>query len=483
MKNLQNFLLLFLVGVVFFSCSRNPVTGKREVVFMSESQEIALGASSDPMIVSQYGMYQNTTLQNFINAKGKEMGAISHRPNLEYDFKILDSPVVNAFALPGGYVYFTRGILAHFNNEAEFAGVLGHEIGHITARHGVQQQSKQVLGQAVFMGGVILSETVRNNAQDLSQGLGLLFLKFGRDDESQSDQLGVEYSTKVGYDSYNMANFFNTLKAMRGDAGAIPTFMSTHPDPGDRYNNVNALTKVAQANDPRTSYVTGTDSYLAMIDGLIYGDDPRQGYVENNNFYHPELKFSFQVPAGWQLLNSPAQVQMGPADGKGIVIFTLAEGTDLNATAQKLVEENEFQVLDQSQNNVNGMPSIQLLSQQTQAAANGQAAQTIKILTYLIQYDGRIYLFHGISQQADFAGISRTFESSMRSFNKLTDQSKINKLPTRIAIKTVRSNMTLKAALESYSMKSADMNTLALLNGKALNDQVKSGSKIKVFKS
>ena len=134
-----NPLILFIIilgGLMLSTCAVNPVTGKKELMFMSEEQEIALGQQSDPSIVAMYGLYEDETLQEFINKKGQEMAAISHRPHLKYEFKILDSPVVNAFALPGGYVYFTRGILAHFNNEAEFAGVLGHEIGHITARHG-----------------------------------------------------------------------------------------------------------------------------------------------------------------------------------------------------------------------------------------------------------------------------------------------------------------------------------------------------------
>ena len=155
------------------------------------------------------------------------MAKISHRPHLNYEFKVLDSPVINAFAVPGGYVYFTRGILAHFSNEAEFAGVLGHEIGHITAKHGVRQQTSQIFSQIGLIGGVIL--TKGQAAQELSQALGLLTLKNSRSHESESDKLGVEYSTEVGYDASKMANFFFTLNRMREESGqVIPTFQSTH---------------------------------------------------------------------------------------------------------------------------------------------------------------------------------------------------------------------------------------------------------------
>ena len=192
------FLLITLsLSTVFSSCARNPITGKKEISLLSASGEQAMGDQADPSIIAAYGMYDDQSLQDFINEKGRAMGKISHLPDLTYNFRLLDSPVVNAFAVPGGYVYFTRGIMAHFNNEAEFAGVLGHEIGHITARHSAKQQTQQMLGQALFIGGVIASEKFRNVANQASQGLGLMFLKFGRDHESQSDELGVEYSTKI----------------------------------------------------------------------------------------------------------------------------------------------------------------------------------------------------------------------------------------------------------------------------------------------
>ncbi|WP_311136588.1 M48 family metalloprotease [Hymenobacter cellulosilyticus] len=134
------------------ACSTNPVTGKKEVMLVSKGQELAMGQQSDPAVTAQFGLYPDQKLQNFINEKGKAMGAISHRSDLTYQFRVVDSPVINAFAIPGGYVYFTRGIMAHFNNEAQFAGVLGHEIGHVTARHSAKQQTNAIIGQVGLMG-------------------------------------------------------------------------------------------------------------------------------------------------------------------------------------------------------------------------------------------------------------------------------------------------------------------------------------------
>ncbi|MEO0405108.1 MAG: M48 family metallopeptidase, partial [Bacteroidota bacterium] len=234
---------LILMVFIYSGCAVNPVTGKKEVMLMSEEREIAIGKEADPSIVAQYGLYDDEVLQKFIDEKGQLMAKVSHRDHLDYEFKILDSPVINAFALPGGYVYFTRGILAHFNNEAEFAGVLGHEIGHVTARHSAKQQSKAQVAQVLLVGGMLASKEFRAFGNSAQQGLGLLFLKFGRDNESESDRLGVEYSTKINYDANEMAGFFRTLQRIRdqsGDAGQIPTFMSTHPDPANRFENVQA---------------------------------------------------------------------------------------------------------------------------------------------------------------------------------------------------------------------------------------------------
>src|SRR5688500_1249517 len=240
--------LVFALLLLMTACSTNPVTGKKDVMFVSTEQELAMGKQSDPQIVAQFGLYEHAGMQRFIQEKGKQMAAVSHRKDIPYEFKVLDSPVINAFAVPGGYVYFTRGIMAHFNNEAQFAGVLGHEIGHVAARHSAQQQSKSILAQVGLVVGIIAAPELAQFAEAASQGVGLLFLKFGRDDERQSDELGVEYSTKIGYDATEMADFFLTLQRNQESSGgeAIPDFMSTHPNPGDRYTTVNKLAAEAK---------------------------------------------------------------------------------------------------------------------------------------------------------------------------------------------------------------------------------------------
>jgi len=472
-----------MCAALLSSCARNPVTGKKEFSLMSESQEIALGKESDPSIVSQYGVYENALMQAFINEKGKAMAAISHRPNLPYEFKILDSPVVNAFAVPGGYVYFTRGIMGHFNNEAEFAGVLGHEIGHITARHSANQYSRQMITQILFIGGMVVSEQFRRFGDAAQQGIGLLFLKFSRDHETESDKLGVNYSTKIGYDAKEMAGFFNTLKRLSGGNSSMPSFLSTHPDPGDRFNNVNKLATEAQLNLDKSTLKINRNNYLKLIDGLIYGEDPKQGYVENNNFYHPELKFTFPIPSGWNALNSPAQLQMAPADGKALMTLGVAAGTNLQDAKNSIVTENKFVVIESSDINVNGLPAIAMLADlPSEPAQNGQAAQELRILTYLIQYNNMIYKFYGLSTKADFNNYFSTFQNTMKNFKVLTDSAKLNKKATVIKIITANKTAPLRQLLIENNTTEAQLNELAILNGMELTDIVDSGTMFKVLR-
>ncbi len=486
MKSRKIFIgLTFSIALVLLipSCAVNPVTGKKQLMLFSEAQEIQMGKEYDPQVIATFGLYDDKDLLNFVVEKGTEMGKISHRPKLEYHFRILDSPVVNAFAVPGGYVYFTRGILAQFNNEAELAGVLGHEIGHVAARHTVHQQSKQQLGQLLLIGGMIASEEFRQFADYAMQGMQLLFLKFSRDAESQSDRLGVEYSTKIGYDAHEMADFFHVLEQMQnvGNNSPVPTFLSTHPNPGDRYEQVNQKANEWQAEIPRNNYMVKQNEYLRLIDGIVYGDDPRQGYVENSVFYHPELKFQFPVPAGWQLQNLPQQVQMAPEDGRALMIFTLSQQKSLDEAANQTIKDLKLDVLNTKQTSVNGMPAIATISQQTSQNQQTGEQQTIKVLSYFIEYNGRIYLFHGVSGQDDFNGYIRLFETTMANFNRLTDASKLNVKPERISIKTVPRTTTVAEVFNYFNVPQNRREELALLNNRSLNAQIEKGELIKIF--
>lgn len=483
MKVLTRLTSLIIFFFLTASCAVNPVTGKKQIMLMSSAQEVQLGAEYDPQVISTFGEYKNDRILQFLQAQADAMGKISHRPELKYHVKILDSPVVNAFAVPGGYIYFTRGILAQFNNEAELIGVLGHEMGHINARHSVSQQSKQQLGQLLLIGGMIASERFASYAEYAMQGMQLLFLKFSRDDEREADQLGVMYSSKIGYDANKMADFFQVLEKMSMASGhnGVPTFLSTHPDPGDRYNSVKLQAKAWQDSLKLPVWKVNEDNYLSMIDGIIYGDDPRHGYVEGNVFYHPDLKFKFSIPQGWQLENQPSQVNMAPSDGRALLVFSLAQGTSLNEAAQSTLKQLGLKAEESYNTTINGLPAIiSIARQENQDTQSGQK-QNLIVKSNFINYNDIIYVFHGITTEADFNTYNTVFDSSVMGFSKLTDPVKLNKKPDKIFIRNVQRTGTLADAFRYYGVVEEKMDELALLNNLNLTDRVNAGRKIKIL--
>ncbi|HNZ68410.1 MAG: M48 family metalloprotease [Prolixibacteraceae bacterium] len=485
MKNLNlsaKVVVLLATLLMIPSCAVNPVTGKRQIMLMSEAQEIAMGAQYDPQVLATFGVYPDQKLNNFVQKIGDDMGLISHRPNLKYHIKVVDSPVVNAFAVPGGYIYLTRGILAQFNNEAELVGVIGHEMGHVTARHSVSQQTKQTLGQIALIGGMILSPKIAEMGEMAMQGLQLLFLKFSRDDEREADKLGAEYASKISYDAHKMADFFQVLNKMNmaESEGGVPTFLSTHPDPGDRYNSVHQYATNWQQQLQNTNWKVNRDSYLRMIDGIVYGEDPRQGYTEFNTFYHPELKFRFNYPLGWQFQNSPIQVQMAPKDGSALMVFTFARGSNLQIAADSTLLQLGVTVQERQSTTVNGLPAIATVSVQTsQDQSTGQQVSN-QLLSYFYNLDGNFYVLHGLAGSANFAKLFPTMQGAMKTFARLTDASKINVKPDLLRVKQVARTSTLQEAFRTLGIPADKYQEYAFLNNLELTDQVQSGQMIKI---
>jgi len=470
-----------VLALLVTTCAKNPVTGKREVMLISETDEIKLGAESDPEIIAEFGILENPALQAFINEKGNEMAKISHRSSLPFHFKILDSPVVNAFALPGGYVYFTRGILAHFNNEAQFSGVLGHEIGHVTARHGANQYSKQILAELGLAIGSSISKELEAFAEIAGVGMQLLFMKFGRADESQSDELGVEYATKTGYDCVQMADFFKTLdKLGGGEEGRLPAFLSTHPAPLDRYEKVGELTKTWKEKFPDKAFSVNRESYLKRIENLPYGEDPQQGFVEKDVFYHPGLAFLFPVPKDWTLTNSPAEVTITEKSGKGLLIFDLAKGNDFQTALKETLDENELEIIKDKKRRINGFQAMEAeLSQKTP----DKSAEPLSIKLTLIEDGDKIYRFLAIAQGKDVSAFFTAMNKTTDGFNRLTDSEKLNRQVERIAIVSVKRNGSLAEILTDFNMPVSRHKELAILNGMELTDSASKNMLIKIVKN
>ena len=475
------FFSLLTASALFISgCARNPVTGKKQVVLMSERDEIAMGQQADPQIIAQFGLYDNADLQNFINEKGQQVVAISHRPKLEHKFRILNSEVVNAFAVPGGFVYFTRGMLAYLNSEADFAGVLSHEIGHIAHRHSVEQHRNQILSQVGILAGVIIAPELGRFLETASMGMQLLLLKNSRDAEREADELGVEYSSKIGYDAHEMAKFFNSLERQQAGTAAaeLPEFMSTHPNPGDRYVTVNKLATEWQGKLNLTNPVVRRNEYLRRIDGLVYGEDPKEGFRQGNMFYHPVLKFQFPIPQGWNYQNTPSRVQMAPQDGRALMMFTMAPGNSLQSAADSILLMYRLTPLDRRNITVNGIPAVYLIADQN---PQEQGQPVLRTQSYIFQHNGNLYHFIGVSTATDFSSYQQVFTQVMQEFRTVTDASILNKKADRIRIKTVNSSTTLAQFLRSQNIPEAQHEGYAILNGMNLTDQLPAGTLVKVI--
>lgn len=460
---------------LFNGCARNPVSGKKEIVLMSEEQEIAMGKEADPQIIAEFGLYEDKGLQTYLSQVGAKIAAVSHRKNITYNFRLLDAELINAFALPGGYVYFTRGIMAHFNNEAELMGVLGHEVGHVAARHSVSQQRNQLFGQLGLIAGMVLVPDLAPFAESAQQGLGLLFLKFGRDAEKQSDELGVEYSSRLGFDAKEMAEFFKTLERQDEQRGSvIPEMLSTHPNPGNRYVTVGKLADQWQKKLNLTTPQINRNEYLRRLNGMIVGNDPKQGFVENNVFYHPVLRFQLPVPQGWNYQNSPQSFQMAAKDGSALILLTLAQGQSLQDAATAAMQRYKLQVVESRDVNVNGLPAFMVVADQA-----GQQG-SVRTLSYFIKHNNAIYHLIGAAAANNFPNVLPAFNASMGNFSQLTDQEKINRKPERIAVKTVNNASALRDILKSYNTPDARLEEIAILNGMLLTQKVPAGTLIKI---
>ena len=472
---LAGFLILVSLVAWVLSCAVNPVTGKKELMLMSESQEIQLGAQSDTQVIQTYGLYPDAKLSTYISQIGQKLAKLSQRSNLTFHFRLLDSPVVNAFAIPGGYVYITRGILAYLNNEAELAGVMGHEIGHVAARHSAKQYSKAQLAQLGLGLAYVFSENFRKYAGLANFGTQMLFLKFSRDYERQADALGVQYASKAGYDARQMAVFFQTLDRLTPSGqGALPYFLATHPNPKERIQNVRRLAQEWQRKLGKKQWKINRDAYLRRLDGLVFGEDPREGFVESGVFYHPGMRFYFPVPARWHLINTNSQVQMVSPKKDAVLIFTLAKGQTPQQAAEKFILDSKAQVLASDAMRVQTYPAQRVIGVLT--TQNGQ----IEFFSLFLKKDNHLFVFHGYTSKDLFPTYKNMFRTTELGFNRMTNPRRIQIQPDRIHIRKVAKTAPLAAVLRSFGVTGKLAETLALVNGMQLTDSVQSGTLIKI---
>jgi predicted Zn-dependent protease len=336
---------LLMAAVLVAACGTqvvNPVTGKTERTVMDEPTEIAEGAKAHKEVLEEYGAYDNPKLQAYVNDLGQRLASQSHRANLTWTFTVLDSKEINAFALPGGYVYVTRGIMAYLDSEADLAGVMGHEIGHVTARHGAQRATRQqtagigviaatVLGAVLEVGGV---SGATNMASQMSQSAAAGYIaSYSRDQESQADELGAEYLSRNRYDPQNMVDVIQVLKSQEQFAADLAkaegrpvasasNWLASHPANDKRLADIKAF--AAKYKAQAGSYVDdGRARYLQAIDGMTFGDSREQGVTRGRNFYHEGLGIALTAPEGWQIENAPEAIALVNGAGDAGLIVRL----------------------------------------------------------------------------------------------------------------------------------------------------------------
>ncbi|HVR43305.1 MAG TPA: M48 family metalloprotease [Thermoanaerobaculia bacterium] len=450
--------LLPLAVILLAACATNPVTGKRQLAMITESQEIAMGQEAARQVAAQMGLYDDPELQAYVDRVGQEMAAVSERPEIPWQFAVVDDPTVNAFALPGGPVFLTRGILAHFNNEAEMASVLGHEIGHITARHAVEQVSKQQLAGLGLGLAMILSPEVAQFGDLANLGLQLMFLKFGRDDERQSDDLGLRYMTDAGWDPRHMPPVFGVISEISRlqGGGRIPAWASTHPDPENRAQRLAAQIGQLGAAGGRVN----PDGYLAMLDGMIFGENPREGYVIGSAFIHPDLAFRITFPEGWAIQNMRQQVIAVSPREDAAVGLSLARGSSPAEAARSFFSQQGIQAGSEWRQNI-----------YTFQAGSAQQGAVYRGLAGFVSHRGQVLQIVGYTPAQLFDRYANLLAGAVASFTSETNPTYVNVEPKRIDVVKVPRRMTLEEFARAYP-STVDLQTLAIANGAIRQDFV-----------
>jgi predicted Zn-dependent protease len=470
-------------SVAVAGCATNPATGQRQFSLMSEAQELQIGQESDLQVRQEMGVYDDPELQRYVESVGLRMAQSSQRPNLPWHFTIVDSPAVNAFALPGGYIYITRGILAYLNDESQMAGVLGHEIGHVTARHAAQQYTKSTAAQLGLGLGSIFSPYARAGAGLASGGLGLLFLKYGREDELQADRLGAEYEAKNGWDPQGMQDMLRTLARIdeQADRKGTPNYLATHPASADRVQKIDETVAALRSQPGADQTKTNKAEYLRRIDGLVFGDNPRDGVLRGNEFLHPNLRFAMKFPSGWNVDNGKDQVTAKAPSGQAFMLLGLVQqpiGTSIQDLGLYDMRRLGFQAVSGGETDINGLRAF--------IGTFQGSLQNFGLITLRVGYvpvDRRIFRIVGLAPARTYAqseSLERDFTSSIRSFRALSRAEAEDVRPNRIDLYTVRPNDTWASIAEGPGRGLLPAAKLALINGVSVEEQPRPGDRVKI---
>lgn len=474
-------ILAVLAGTVLLShCAQNPVSGDKDFVLMSEQQEIQMGAQMHKEVLQKYAVLDNPELQAYVNEVGQRLAKQGHRSRLQWHFTVVDSPEVNAFALPGGYVYITRGIMAYLNSEAELAGVLAHEIGHVTARHGVRQQSTStVMGLGAMLGSILVPGLNNQGGATLLQTLAQAWTAgYGREHELQSDRLGAEYLAQAGYTPQAMIDLVGVLKnqelfdvELAKKEGREPrryhgTF-ATHPSNDARLNQVVREADRYTVKNPREE----RNTYLQKMAGVVFGDSPERGVIRNNALLHGKLGLGIQFPQGWRVQNQPDRVVAISPQNDALV--ELRPGPKNERSMETL--QNSFKLDPGARfvsGNINGFP----------ASFAAGALQGKPLLVSAVVFGGTQYLIAGLSRDANAYNQHRdSMKAAINSFHALTPAERGAGRPYHIRIITVQTGTTLSLLAAQSPLGVNAESQLRLMNDLYPNGEPQPGQMLKVI--
>lgn len=482
----RNILVSLLITGIFFytGCATNPVTGKQDLVLMSEEEEINVGKQAHKQIMQQYRPYDNPALQGYVEGIVEELSTKSHRSNLIFHVTVLDSPEINAFALPGGYIYITRGIMAYMNSEAELAGVLGHEIGHVTARHGVRQHS---VGTLTGIGATVATILTGSSAVGEAANYGgtALVRGYGREHELEADRLGAEYLARVGYDPEEMINVVGILKdqedfdrQLAKEEGREPrsyhgTF-STHPSNDKRLQEV---IRAANKFDTAATRKANREEFLNYIDGMVVGPSAKDGVLRENKFYHKELNIYIEFPLGWKIHNLADRI-LAISSGQDVQMqITLTDMSKRQTPKEYLNEQFKGNLRDGQDiktNDFKGYTGITTLK-----TSNGKLPSRVAAI-----FDGkRIYQIMAVSRHEDaLERYDTTTLHTVESLRKLKKNEAILAKAKHINLIRAKSDDTFESLAKRSVLSHHPIEQLRLLNGMYPDGEPEVGQLMKIIK-
>ncbi|MCX7135419.1 MAG: M48 family metalloprotease [Proteobacteria bacterium] len=465
------------LALALTNCAQNPVSGRANFVTMSETQEVQTGRQEDVKVRQEYGVYDNKALQQYVNEVGQRLGKASHRPQLQYTYVVVDSPEINAFALPGGYIYVTRGILAYLNSEAELAAVLGHETGHVTARHGVQQMSAATAaGVGATLVGIFVP-ALRNQAGDTAIGLlgNVLLSGYGREHELEADKLGSEYLYRTGYDPQAMIKVIGVLKNQElFDAevakaeGRQPRsyhgVFASHPDADQRLQEV-----VGEAGKLAGSGRVNQEEFLRMIDKVPFGYSESQGFVRNFTFYHRELGLVLKFPDTWRINNKPDSVSASNRGDDVMIEMRLAgraQGAPADILRKQIGNPREI-----TSTTINGLPAA-IATTSIRGLPTRAAVVFLGKSAYLIGGQAKT---EGAMQQA-LAAINATITS----FHAMSETERNSERPLTLRVINAPPGATFAELARSSPLGKNAVSYLRLLNGLYPQGEPAAGQALKI---